>query len=237
MAINALGGMGILTDDDSLVDAALSEILALPVEERHQRDPRRDVDYLLIQHHLAQVSRQGLSLARAHPARITPLTFPTLSAGRRGPGHRGRAEERASRARTTGSQAATCGPGPPGRQPDLGAGNPRRRRGEHDWLQRAAASVGHKGRCHSCRARRRRKFRGRARAKGRDAHAVGAGQLAGTRLLSVRCVLMWLPTRVGASHTGRNCIAYCTPFLYSIHTAHYAYLDLNSGAAHRSRRG
>ncbi|GJE96722.1 TPR-like protein [Phanerochaete sordida] len=54
MAINALGGMGILTDDDSLIDAALSELLALPLEERQQRDPRRDVDYLLMQHHLAQ---------------------------------------------------------------------------------------------------------------------------------------------------------------------------------------
>jgi len=56
-AINALAGMGILTDDDSLIDAALSEILSLPVERRHQLDPRRDVDYLLIQHHLGQVSR------------------------------------------------------------------------------------------------------------------------------------------------------------------------------------
>jgi superkiller protein 3 len=55
-AINALAGMGILTDDDSLIDAALSEILSLPVERRHQLDPRRDVDYLLIQHHLGQVS-------------------------------------------------------------------------------------------------------------------------------------------------------------------------------------
>jgi superkiller protein 3 len=54
-AINALAGMGILTDDDSLVDAALSEILSLPLERRHILDPRRDVNYLLIQHHLGQV--------------------------------------------------------------------------------------------------------------------------------------------------------------------------------------
>lgn len=59
MAINALGGMGILTDDENLIDAALSEILALPLQERHQQDPRRDVDYILMQHHLAQVSRAG----------------------------------------------------------------------------------------------------------------------------------------------------------------------------------
>lgn len=54
MAVNALGGMGILTDDAGLVDAALSELLALPLEERQARDPRRDVDYLLMQHELAQ---------------------------------------------------------------------------------------------------------------------------------------------------------------------------------------
>ena len=47
--------MGILTDDDGLIDAALSEILALPVEQKHALDPARHVDYLLIQHHLAQV--------------------------------------------------------------------------------------------------------------------------------------------------------------------------------------
>ena len=48
--------MGILTDDDSLIDAALSEILALPLERRHELDPLRGVDYFLIQHHLGQVS-------------------------------------------------------------------------------------------------------------------------------------------------------------------------------------
>jgi len=49
--------MGILTDDDNLVDAALSEILSLPLEKRYELDPRRDVDYLLIQHHLGQASK------------------------------------------------------------------------------------------------------------------------------------------------------------------------------------
>ena len=47
--------MGILTNDDGLVDAALSEILALPIEQKNRLDPERHVDYLLIQHHLAQV--------------------------------------------------------------------------------------------------------------------------------------------------------------------------------------
>ena len=55
MAINTLAGMGILTDDDSLVDAALSELLSLPMDQRHERDPERDITYLLVQHHLGQV--------------------------------------------------------------------------------------------------------------------------------------------------------------------------------------
>ncbi|KAH9083896.1 TPR-like protein [Lactarius deliciosus] len=54
MAINALAGMGILTDDDSLIDAALSELISLPLDLRHQRDPRRDFSYILRQHHLGQ---------------------------------------------------------------------------------------------------------------------------------------------------------------------------------------
>jgi superkiller protein 3 len=53
-AINALAGMGILTEDDNLVDAALVEILSLPLERRHELDPNNDVNYLLIQHHLGQ---------------------------------------------------------------------------------------------------------------------------------------------------------------------------------------
>ncbi|KAH0589327.1 hypothetical protein H2248_005088 [Termitomyces sp. 'cryptogamus'] len=53
-AINTLAGMGALTDDESLVDAALSELLALPLEQRYERDPGRNVDYLLTQYHLGQ---------------------------------------------------------------------------------------------------------------------------------------------------------------------------------------
>lgn len=55
MAINTLAGMGILTEDESLVDAALSEIQSLSVERRQELDPRRDVTYLLVQHLLGQV--------------------------------------------------------------------------------------------------------------------------------------------------------------------------------------
>jgi len=54
-AINILAGMGILTDDDGLVDAALSEVVALPIDQKRELDPQRDVDYLLIQHGLSQV--------------------------------------------------------------------------------------------------------------------------------------------------------------------------------------
>lgn len=55
MAINTLAGMGIITADDNLVDAALSELQSLPVERRQELDPRRDAVYLLMQHHLGQV--------------------------------------------------------------------------------------------------------------------------------------------------------------------------------------
>lgn len=56
MAINTLAGMGILTEDESLVDAALSEIQSLSIERRQELDPRRDVTYLLVQHHLGRVT-------------------------------------------------------------------------------------------------------------------------------------------------------------------------------------
>jgi superkiller protein 3 len=52
--------MGILTDDDGLIDAALSELKSLPLDLRHRRDPRRDFSYILKQHHLGQVSKQAV---------------------------------------------------------------------------------------------------------------------------------------------------------------------------------
>ena len=66
-AINTLAGMGVLTDDDGLVDAALAEILALPIEKRHERDPQRDVDYLLTQYHVGQVSDETGSTTLLEP--------------------------------------------------------------------------------------------------------------------------------------------------------------------------
>ena len=48
--------MGIMTDDDGLVDAALSEMLSLPLDQRATMDPHHDVNGLLVKHHLGQVS-------------------------------------------------------------------------------------------------------------------------------------------------------------------------------------
>lgn len=59
-AINLLAGMGILTDDDGLVDAALSEMLSLPLDQRAAMDPHHDVNGLLVKHHLGQVSNARL---------------------------------------------------------------------------------------------------------------------------------------------------------------------------------
>ena len=55
-AIKLLAGMGILTNDDGLVDAALSEMLSLPLDQRAAMDPHHDVNGLLVRHHLGQVS-------------------------------------------------------------------------------------------------------------------------------------------------------------------------------------
>ncbi|KAJ7497133.1 TPR-like protein [Mycena latifolia] len=64
-AINALAGMGILTNDDGLVDAALADLLSLPLDRRLELDPQRDVNYLLTKHHIGQGNAQGaLSVAQ-----------------------------------------------------------------------------------------------------------------------------------------------------------------------------
>jgi superkiller protein 3 len=67
-AINALAGMGILTNDDGLIDAALSELKSLPLDLRHRRDPQRNFSYILKQHHLGQVSDPSLFPSRAAPS-------------------------------------------------------------------------------------------------------------------------------------------------------------------------
>lgn len=65
--------MGILTDDDGLIDAALSELKSLSLDLRHRRDPRRDFSYILKQHHLGQVSKltRSILFASPYPALIT----------------------------------------------------------------------------------------------------------------------------------------------------------------------
>jgi superkiller protein 3 len=74
-AINLLAGMGILTDDDGLVDAALSEMLSLPLHQRAAMDPHHDVNGLLVKHHLGQVSSM-------HPRFRLSLTTDLLFLGR-----------------------------------------------------------------------------------------------------------------------------------------------------------
>ena len=54
-AVTALAAMGLLSDDETLIDAALSEIVGLPMEEQLRRDPGRDVESLLVNHYLAEV--------------------------------------------------------------------------------------------------------------------------------------------------------------------------------------
>ncbi|KAH8828520.1 superkiller protein 3 [Flagelloscypha sp. PMI_526] len=53
-AITALAAMGLLSEDEGLIDAALSEILSLPRDERRSLDPQDDVSFLLIQNSLSQ---------------------------------------------------------------------------------------------------------------------------------------------------------------------------------------
>ncbi|KAF8513017.1 TPR-like protein [Hysterangium stoloniferum] len=66
-AMTALVAMGILDSDDSLVDAALSEIQGLTLDKRGELDPGRIVPALLIQHHLA-LNRKKDALAVAQRA-------------------------------------------------------------------------------------------------------------------------------------------------------------------------
>ncbi|CAE6419871.1 unnamed protein product [Rhizoctonia solani] len=49
-----LVAIGTLGNEPDLVDAALSEILAMPVEKRQSLDPGRQVDRILVQHYIAE---------------------------------------------------------------------------------------------------------------------------------------------------------------------------------------
>ncbi|KAG8720783.1 Superkiller protein 3 [Ceratobasidium sp. 394] len=52
--IITLVAIGILNSEEDLVDAALSEILGMPPNQRQLIDPVRQVDHILVQHHLSQ---------------------------------------------------------------------------------------------------------------------------------------------------------------------------------------
>lgn len=55
MAVVVLAAMGLLTDDEDLIDAALSEIMSLSIDVRHARDPEGAVEDILANHFLAEV--------------------------------------------------------------------------------------------------------------------------------------------------------------------------------------
>lgn len=59
-AISTLAAIGILTDDAGLLDAALSEILSMPVDKRSQIDEQRGVHKLLVQNSLMSVSERHI---------------------------------------------------------------------------------------------------------------------------------------------------------------------------------
>lgn len=91
--------MGILTDDDSLIDAALSELKSLPLDLRHRRDPRRDYSYILKQHHLGQVSKRPATIPPFRPSHRPAPAGKTHSRAERS------AEGRTRRARARRRQA------------------------------------------------------------------------------------------------------------------------------------
>ncbi|KAF9245024.1 superkiller protein 3 [Melanogaster broomeanus] len=80
MAINTLAGMGILTEDDNLIQS-------LPIERRQELDPGRDVTYLLVQHHLSQsdveqatrIAQKALHIEPSN-LQLRPSDLPTTQA-------------------------------------------------------------------------------------------------------------------------------------------------------------
>ncbi|KAF7428403.1 Superkiller protein 3 [Pleurotus ostreatus] len=64
--------MGILTEDESLIDAAISEIINLPLDKRQRLDPRGDINYLLIQNQLGQSNTAGAILTAQRAVKVAP---------------------------------------------------------------------------------------------------------------------------------------------------------------------
>ena len=53
--ITALSALAIVGDNGELLDAALAEILRLPIDQQIEQDPRGDIAYLISAHHKLQV--------------------------------------------------------------------------------------------------------------------------------------------------------------------------------------
>ncbi|KAF9497222.1 TPR-like protein [Pleurotus eryngii] len=64
--------MGILTEDESLIDAAISEIINLPLDKRQLLDPRGHINYLLIQNQLGQNNTAGAILTAQRAVKVEP---------------------------------------------------------------------------------------------------------------------------------------------------------------------
>jgi superkiller protein 3 len=54
-SITALAAIAIVTGDDSLLEAAIAEIVKLPTDEKMRLDEAGDVDQLLLAHALVEV--------------------------------------------------------------------------------------------------------------------------------------------------------------------------------------
>ena len=60
-AMVVLGAIATLLEDNALLDAALSEIISMPPQERRELDRLHKVDALLLRHHLIEVRHACLS--------------------------------------------------------------------------------------------------------------------------------------------------------------------------------
>ncbi|KIO22865.1 hypothetical protein M407DRAFT_245019 [Tulasnella calospora MUT 4182] len=72
-AITALAAYGMLNLDDDLLDAALSEIRAMPIDERLSLDPEGTVEHLLTHHHLGQGLIKDAAILMEASVHATPM--------------------------------------------------------------------------------------------------------------------------------------------------------------------
>jgi len=71
--------MGILTGDANLIDATLSEVRNLPIDRRQELDTYREVEYLLVQHHLSLVSKLDVLFAGSNSRDLKNQTSEAVS--------------------------------------------------------------------------------------------------------------------------------------------------------------